>query len=179
MMTRTALHAAAVLALGVFAAGTSARHAGAAEEGPILPGYWESTSSSSFGPQGKTERKCITARAINAYLTGPVNSHYQCRYDTQDLRGGHAHMTGECVDSSGIRGKVVIDGDYGPEAFNLKGRVNVSLAGLNIPVNTSIDAHRLSADCPAGVKIEDGGRPPKAKGGEPEPGDAPRPDAGG
>ena len=69
---RTALYAAAVLTLGVFAAGTSARHAGAAEDGPILPGYWESTSSSSFGPQGKTERKCITARAINAYLTGPV-----------------------------------------------------------------------------------------------------------
>jgi hypothetical protein len=163
---RIALYAAAVLTLGVFAAGTSTRHAGAAEDGPILPGYWESTSSSSFGPQGKVERKCITGRAINSYLTGPVNSHYSCHYDTQDLRGGHAHMTGECVDSSGIRGKVVIDGDYSPEAFNLKGRVNVSLAGLNIPVNTSIDAHRLSAECPAGVKIEDGGRPPEARGGE-------------
>src|SRR6185312_1592974 len=108
---RTALYAAAVLTLGVFAAGTSARHAGAtAEDGPILPGYWESTSSSSFGPQGKVERKCITGRAINAYLTGPVNNHYSCRYDTRELHDGHAHMTGQCVDSSGIRGKVVIDG---------------------------------------------------------------------
>ena len=71
MMMRTALYAAAVLTLGVFAAGTSTRHAGAQSDGPILPGYWESTSSSSFGPQGKTERKCITARAINSYLTGP------------------------------------------------------------------------------------------------------------
>jgi hypothetical protein len=161
---RTALYAAAVLTLGVFAVGTSARHAGAAsEDGPILPGYWESTSSSSFGPQGKTERKCITGRAINSYLTGPMNSHYTCRYDTRELSGGHAHMTGSCVDSSGIRGRVVIDGDYSPEAFNLKGRVNVSLAGLNIPVNTSIDAHRISAECPAGVKVEDGGRPPESR----------------
>jgi len=176
---RTALYAAAVLTLGVFAAGTSARHAGAAEDGPILPGYWESTSSSSFGPQGKVERKCITGRAINAYLTGPVNSHYSCHYDTRELHEGHAHMTGECVDSSGLRGKVVIDGDYAPESFKLNGRVNVVLAGLNIPVNTSIDAHRLSAECPAGAKVEDGGRPPEPKGGEPAPDDAPKPDVGG
>jgi hypothetical protein len=174
---RTALYAAAVLTLGVFAAGTSARHAGAAEDGPILPGYWESTSTSSFPAQTKTERKCITGRAINAYLTGPVNNHYSCHYDTRDLQGGHAHMTGQCVDSSGIRGKVVIDGDYAPEAFKLNGRVNVSLAGLNIPINTSIDAHRLSAECPAGVKVEDGGKSPEAKG-EPQPGDAPKADPG-
>ena len=170
---RTALYAAAVLTLGVFAAGTSARHAGAtAEDGPILPGYWESTSSSSFGPQGKVERKCITGRAINAYLTGPVNNHYSCRYDTRELHDGHAHMTGQCVDSSGIRGKVVIDGDYAPEAFRLNGKVQVSLGGLNIPVSTSIDAHRLSGDCPAGVKVEDGGRPPESSGEAPT-GDAP------
>jgi hypothetical protein len=176
---RTALYAAAVLTLGVFAAGASARHAGAAtDDGPILPGYWESTSSSSFA-QAKTERKCITGKAINSYLTGPVNSHYSCRYDTRELRDGHAHMTGQCVDSSGIRGKVVIDGDYGPEAFKLNGRVSISLGGLNIPVTTSIDAHRLSADCPAGVKIEDGGRPPEAKADEASPAASDsRPDVG-
>ena len=170
---RSFLYAAAVLAFGVFSAGASARHAGAAEDGPILPGYWESTSTASFPiASSKTERKCITGRAINAYLTGPVNNHYSCRYDTQDLRGGHAHMTGQCVDSSGIRGKVVIDGDYAPEAFRLNGKVQVSLGGLNIPVSTSIDAHRLSADCPAGVKVEDGGRRPETSGEAP-PGDAP------
>ena len=155
---RTALSAAAALTLGFLAAGASSRHAGA-EDGPILPGYWESTSTASFpSATTKTERKCITGRAINSYLTGPVNSHYSCRYDTKDLTGGHAHMTGECVDSSGIRGKVVIDGDYAPEAFKLNGRMQVSLLGLQIPINTSIDAHRLSGECPAGVKVEDGGK---------------------
>jgi hypothetical protein len=163
---RIAPYAFAALALGFLAAGASSRHAGAAEgDGPILPGYWESTSTASFpSPTSKTERKCITARAINAYLTGPVNSHYSCRYDTQALRRGHAHMTGECVDSSGIRGKVVIDGDYGPEAFRLNGKLLVTLLGLRIPIDTSIDAHRLSAECPAGAKIEDGGRRPEANG---------------
>ncbi|MGZ3273263.1 MAG: DUF3617 domain-containing protein [Caulobacteraceae bacterium] len=167
---RTIVYAAAVLTLGVSAAGASARHAGAAEDGPILPGYWESTSTASFPlASSKTERKCITGRAINSYLTGPVNNHYSCRYDTRDLQAGHAHMTGQCVDSSGIHGKVVIDGDYAPEAFRLNGRVQIALGGLQIPVNTSIDAHRLSADCPAGVKVEDGGRSQDAKGDEPAP----------
>ncbi len=161
---KTALCAAAAVTLGFLAAGASSRHAGAAEDGPILPGYWESTSTDSFSnAAGKTERKCITARAINAYLTGPSNSHYTCRYDTRELDHGHAHMTGECADSSGIRGKVVVDGDYGPEAFKLSGRITVNMLGLQLPINTTIDAHRLSGECPAGVKVEDGGRAPETK----------------
>lgn len=165
---RIAYPLAAALVLGFLAAGASSRHAGAAEDGPILPGYWESTSTASFpSPSSKTERKCITARAINSYLTGPVNSHYTCRYQTRELNGGHAHMAGECTDSSGIRGTVVIDGDYAPEAFKLNGRLTVNMLGLKIPVDTSIDAHRLSGQCPPGAKIEDGG---KAAADAPPPG---------
>jgi hypothetical protein len=145
------------------AAGTLA---GAAEQGPILPGYWESTSKASFPvASNKTERKCIAAKAINSYLTGPVNNHYSCHYDTQSLDHGHAHMTGECVDNNGLRSKVVIDGTYAAEAFNLDAKLQVMLGGLAIPVSTSIDAHRLSGECPAGIKVE---------GGEDKPGDSPK-----
>ena len=175
---RTALSLAAALTLGFLAAGASSRHAGAAEDGPILPGYWESTSTDSLSnAAGKTERKCITGRAINAYLTGPANGHYTCHYDTRELNGGHAHMTGECTDSSGIHGKVVINGDYGPEAFKLNGRLTVNMLGLQIPINTSIDAHRLSGECPAGAKIEDGGRSPE--GAQAPPSDRPKADPAG
>ena len=161
---------AAAATVGLAALGAS-RVAGAAEDGPILPGYWESTSTASFPTaSSKTERKCITGRAINSYLTGPVNNHYSCRYDTRTLHDGHAQMAGECVDSSGIRGKITIDGTYAPEAFQLNGRLLVSLAGLQIPINTPVDAHRISGACPAGVKVEDGGqKQPEAK-----PDEAPR-----
>lgn len=134
----------------------------AADNGPILPGYWESTSKVSFPiPSSKTDRKCISARAINAYLTGPSNPHYTCRYDTRHLEGGHAQMEGECIDNNGLRSKIKIDGDYAAESFNLNGRLQIVLGGLSIPVNTSIEAHRLSGECPAGMKVEDGGNPPK------------------
>jgi hypothetical protein len=167
---RAALIAAAVTCAGLFAVG-----AGAAENGPILPGYWESTSTASFpAASSKTERKCITGRAINSYLTGPSNNHYTCRYDTRDLHDGHAQMAGECVDSSGIRGKITIQGTYAPDAFRLNGRLLVSLGGLQIPVNTSIDAHRLSAECPAGAKVEDGGKGPAGTDEVPAPSDSPQ-----
>jgi ATP-binding cassette subfamily B protein len=63
-----------------------------------------------------------------------------------------------------LGGKITIDGTYAPEAFKLNGRLLVSLAGLQIPINTSVDAHRISGECPVGVKVEDGGsKPPEAK----------------
>ena len=134
---------------------TAASLAGAAEQGPILPGYWESTTKASFPvPSNKTERKCIGAKAINSYLTGPVNNHYACHYDTRDLKGGQAHMAGECVDSNGLHSKVSIDGTYAPEAFALNAHLQVMLGGLAIPVQSSIEGHRLSGECPAGMKVE-------------------------
>ena len=148
---RLVLLAAASLILAGAAASAIAE-----EDGPILPGYWESTSSSTFSP-AKTERKCISARAINSYLTGPVNSHYACHYDTRELQDGHARMAGECEDSNGFHSKIKIDGTYGREAFKLNGRLQVVIGGLGIPVSTSIDAHRISGECPAGMKVEDGG----------------------
>lgn len=156
------------------AALAASRVAGAAEDGPILPGYWESTSTASFpAASSKTERRCITGRAINSYLTGPVNNHYSCRYDTRTLQNGHAQMAGECLDASGLRGKITIDGVYAPEAFKLNGRLLVSLAGVQIPIDTSIDAHRISGECPAGVKVEDGGQKPAESKGAPAPNDTP------
>ena len=147
----------AAAALVLSAAGVSTV-AGAAEDGPILPGYWESTSKASFPvASNKTERKCISARAINAYLTGPVNNHYSCHYDTRNLHDGHAEMAGECVDNNGLRSKIQIDGTYAAESFNLNGHLQVLLGGLKIPISTSIEAHRLSGECPAGMKVEDGG----------------------
>lgn len=134
---------------------TAAGLAGAAEEGPILPGYWESTTKASFPvASNKTERKCIGAKVINSYLTGPVNNHYSCHYDTRNLHDGQAHMAGECTDSSGLRSKVQIDGTYAPEAFALTSHLQVMLGGLAIPISTSIEAHRLSGECPAGMKVE-------------------------
>jgi hypothetical protein len=129
--------------------------AGAAEDGPILPGYWESTSKvTSPLPSSSTERKCISSEKINSYLTGPSNPHYTCHYDNRRIENGRAEMDGECVDNNGLRSKITVSGSYSATSFNLKGHLKVILGGLPIPVETSIDATRISAECPADAKRE-------------------------
>jgi hypothetical protein len=135
--------------------GLSAASAGAQEDGPILPGYWESTSKVlSPLPSSKTERKCISARTINAYFTGPSNPHYTCHYDTRHVEDGRAELAGRCVDNNGLPSKVTVEGTYSPTSFSLKGRLQITIGGLGIPVETSIDATRISAECPADAKRE-------------------------
>ena len=137
------------------------------EDHPILPGYWESTSKVSFPlPSTKTERKCVSGEQINSYLTGPANPHYVCHYDKTHIADGQAMMEGECIDS-GVRAKVKIQGTYTAESFQLTSHPQAVIgdihtgnwhaglfAQLGIPIEASIDAHRLSGECPAGMKVE-------------------------
>jgi hypothetical protein len=150
MMRLILLAAASVVLVGLTASTVDA------DNGPILPGYWESTSKVTFPiPSSKTERKCVSGEQINSYLTGPSNPHYTCKYDTRHLEGGHATLEGECIDSSGLHSHIKVDGDYGAESFNLDGHLKLMLGGLAIPINASIAAHRLSSECPAGTADND------------------------
>jgi hypothetical protein len=135
--------------------------AGAAEDGPILPGWWESTSKVAFPfPSSKTERKCVSSKAINAYLTGPSNPHYTCHYDTRHVADGRAEMAGECIDNNGFHSTIKVTGAYTPTSFDLDGHLQVLFGGLRIPITASIAAHRLSEECPAGAKVEGGNDKP-------------------
>jgi hypothetical protein len=128
--------------------------AGATEDGPILPGYWESTSKVSFPlPSTKVDRKCVTGDQINSYLTGPSNPHYTCHYDKRHVENGEATMEGECIDS-GVHAHIKIKGTYTPTSFQLNSRLQAMLGGLAIPIDASIDAHRLSGECPIESKAD-------------------------
>jgi Protein of unknown function (DUF3617) len=117
----------------------------------ILPGYWESTSSSRTSlskSDPKTERRCITPDKVNAYLSGPSTSHYTCTYSSRTIQGGVADFKGQCVDKHGTSFDVAMHGTYSPEAFHLDARFVLP----NLPMfggSASTDAHRISADCPA------------------------------
>jgi hypothetical protein len=137
--------------------------AGAAEDHPILPGYWESVSKVSFPlPSSKTDRKCVSEDQINSYLTGPSNPHYTCHYDKRHVEDGQATMEGDCVDS-GVHAKIKISGTYTATSFQLTSHLQAVLGGLQIPITASIEAHRLSGECPIGAKVEGG---PKVEGGD-------------
>ena len=114
----------------------------------ILPGYWESTSQANMLGKGdpKTERRCITADKLNAYMSGPSTSHYTCTYSSKTVHAGVADFKGQCVDKHGASFDVAMHGTYTPEAFHMDARL--SLPNLPITGTATTDAHRISADCP-------------------------------
>jgi len=127
-----------VLAAPAFAAST------------ILPGYWESKNHSELLiTQDSTDRKCITPAQVESYLTGPTNNHYTCTYDRRSVGDGAVRLAGHCVDNSGLKMDVSIAGTYTPESFHLKAQLRTKFASLPIAGSASIDARRLSAECPA------------------------------
>lgn len=144
-MTRTVL---AVLAATVAAAAAAAP---AFAQSTILPGYWESRGSIFFVDQ-KPVRKCITASQVDEYMSGPSNRHYTCTYTHKQISGGKADMVGSCVDHKGRRSEVAIHGAYSPTEFNVRWSFHPRVAGLSIPLSGTMQAHRLSATCPAGAK---------------------------
>ena len=119
-------------------------------QSPILPGYWESDNRSDLLiAQQSTERKCITPAQVDTYLMGPANNHYTCVYKQRAVGDGAVHLAGQCIDNNGMKMDVAIAGTYTPETFHLKAQLHTKFASLPIAGTASIDAHRLSADCPA------------------------------
>lgn len=120
----------------------------AAPSRTVLPGLWEYTSSTAVSA-AKTDRRCVRPDQIEAFVSGPSNSHYRCTYPVKELGGGRARFEGVCVSKHGARYPVRWDGTYTSESFDLHGTVRPNLGGLEIPVSATISARRVAADCPA------------------------------
>ncbi len=136
------LRALPILALALAAPPAQARTS------TILPGYWESTSTSYFiiRSKPKTERRCLTPDKVEQYLTNPSTSHYHCNYSRKAVGDGKVEFVGQCFDKHHNAFDVAIHGDYAPEAFHVS--AHFSPTGLPIGGSATTTAHRLG-DCPA------------------------------
>jgi hypothetical protein len=115
----------------------------------ILPGFWESSSHTDLlVVKDSSDRKCITADQVDAFLAGQITRHYTCTYDRNEVAAGSVHLEGACVDRHGQKVDVRISGDYLPESFHLEARLRTALGNLPISGSATIDARRLSAECP-------------------------------
>ena len=126
----------------------------AAQTSPILPGYWESNESYSvLFSGGGHDRKCLTRPLIDKFITAPSLKRYDCTYASRSLQDGRAEFSGgACYSHKGRRvlSGVALRGTFSPEAFHLDARFSLMVsAGVGLPGSASIDAHRISADCPA------------------------------
>ena len=138
------------VALAAVVVATAAR----AAESPVLPGFWDSKEAYSvLLSGGGHDRKCLTAAQVTQFLAAPQTKHYQCNYATRVVEDGRVTFRGgSCYSHSGrlVLSKVAVEGQYAPESFRLQFRFNYMVSStLGVPGTANIEAHRISAECPA------------------------------
>ncbi len=148
---RSALAPASLAALSLLAALPAA-----ASDYPILPGYWESRNkvTSVVTLSNKVERKCVTPKDVEKFMSGPSNRHYTCTYPSRRFEGGKVAMAGQCVDKKGRKIGVTVSGTYTPTSYEMTAHLNTRMAGLPLSGNATSEAQRIGDTCPAGSEIK-------------------------
>ena len=115
---------------------------------PVLPGYWEYTTSA-LGSRD-TEQRCVRPSEINRFFGGLSTNRWKCTYPTRQVGDGRARFEGTCQDKKGRRVNVRLNGTYQTESFTFNGGAQLMRGTPYIPA--SITARRLAAQCPAGAE---------------------------
>ena len=144
-----------VLALAFAPILLSTGAAAIAQTPPIQPGYWESRNrvTAAVTLSNKVELKCVTAKDVEKFFSGPSNRHYTCTYPSRTYENGVIHMAGTCIDKKGRKIGVEVNGTYTPTSFEMRARLNTKFAGVPISGGASSEAHRIGDTCPAGSEI--------------------------
>ncbi|WP_449495926.1 DUF3617 domain-containing protein [Brevundimonas sp.] len=157
VFTRVLATTAPVIAGALFLAAPAAApmagpsYQAAATTPPVLPGYWEYTTSA-LGKR-ETETKCVRPSEINRFFGGLSTRHYQCTYPVREVGNGNARFEGNCVSRSGRQARIRLNGTYQPEQFSFRGGAAVKAAGIWSPfIPATITARRLAAQCPANAE---------------------------
>jgi hypothetical protein len=138
--------------------GVAASVNGAATSGEtIRPGYWESTNRvTSPINSTKTERRCITPKAVAKFTGCYINHHYTCECPEQSYADGRISFRGDCVDAKGRHVLIEGDGAYTPTTLQMTAHGRFNMMGLSVPFSASTESHRIADDCPAGAPGSDG-----------------------
>lgn len=146
-LIRTAAVAAPVVAAGLLMSAPSAATP-PQTAGQPQPGYWEYTTSV-LGVRD-TERKCVRPSEINRFFGGLSTNRWRCTYPTRVVGDGRARFEGTCQDKKGRRIQVRLNGTYEETSFSFRGGAQLLRGTPYVPA--SINARRISAQCPANAE---------------------------
>ena len=115
----------------------------------IQPGYWEARDEV-ISPihSAKTERRCVTPREVDKFMSCHINHIYQCVCPEQTARDGVVMFKGECVDKKGRRVGISGRGNYTPTTLTMTADVTFRLLGIPMSGEARTDAHRIGDICP-------------------------------
>jgi hypothetical protein len=134
-------------------AAAAATPALAADDGMILPGYWDVTNTvNAVVSKTTTEQRCISPAEVSKFMEGPSNRHYTCTYPTKVFKNGKITLKGQCVSKKSRVVQIQATGSYSPTTFKLVADVDTTLAGLNLGGRATTEAKRLGDTCPPGAK---------------------------
>jgi Protein of unknown function (DUF3617) len=117
----------------------------------IAPGYWE-TRTDWLGQKGAPDRLCIKPQDVARFLSGPSNHIYRCTYPVSIAAGGAISFEGTCADKKGQKIKLRGKGAYTAAAVHMTATGTAKTLGIPLSGGASVDAHLISATCPAGAK---------------------------
>jgi hypothetical protein len=141
---RTVAIAAPVMAIGLMMSAPSSATPPQAASQPQA-GYWEYTTR--VLGVSDTERKCVRPSEINRFFNGLSTRRWRCTYPVREVGSGTARFEGSCRDHKGRSVNVRLNGPYQSESFRFSGGAQLARGTPYIPA--SINARRLSAQCPA------------------------------
>jgi hypothetical protein len=146
-MRSTALAASALaLSAGLALAGFSLAQptVRAPAHSTILPGQWEYDYKIGLIPVS-SETKCLKPADAEQFSRGICTRRYRCEYTTNVVRDGKIQLKGTWTDKKDRVSPVTAEGAYTPESFKMNIHIK-TISGM--PLAGSLNARRLSAECP-------------------------------
>ena len=118
----------------------------------IQPGYWEARDEV-ISPihTSKVERRCITPREVDKFMSCHINHIYQCICPEQTARDGVVAFKGGCVDKKGHKVGISGRGAYTPTTLTMTADFTFRLFGIPMSGEARTDARRIGDVCPAGA----------------------------
>ena len=144
-----------LLIVAAIAATGSAAAAASVSGSVLLPGYYETRTSSPGSPAGEPVRDCITAaeakeKTVERWLAESSNVP-NCVFTRRSIGGGRIAVAGTC-NNGGMKSSFTQTGTYSPTSMSMNMKMTMSAGGKPITVDLVTTSRRIAATCPAGAR---------------------------
>ena len=118
----------------------------------IRPGYWEARDEVVSPIQtSTTDRRCITPRDVDKFMSCHINHIYQCVCPDHSARDGVVRFKGQCVDKKGRKVGISGRGAYTQATLTMTADFTFRLLGIPMSGEARTDARRIGDVCPKGA----------------------------
>lgn len=119
----------------------------------MLPGYYETRTTSPGDPSGETVRDCVTSaeakeRTVERWLS-ETSKIPNCTFSKRAIGGGKFAIAGTC-NNGGMKSSFTQTGTFSPTSLSMNMKMTLNAGGKPVQMNVRTNSRRLAASCPAG-----------------------------